>query len=702
MDESSLNNRRNQLDHLFYPRSIAVVGSVKSGRIGKQIITQLREGGFSGSLWAVNPSAEGPEGYEHVHTASSIEEVEEKVDCAVICAPASQVHSIVEQCGTKKVPAAVIITSGFSEVGNTEEEIRLTRTAEKHGTGLIGPNCAGIMNPHNDLFASIEVRALPGSVAFVSQSGAVGGAVLAMAETRGIGFSKFISYGNCADIGEIQLLEYLEQDKETTAIALYIESLQEGRGFMETAKRICRKKPLILIKAGRTGSGARAAGSHTGSFAGSDEVFNAMVSQTGALRVEGIEEMLDLVEGFSKFPPSAGRRTAIVTNSGGPGILTADKAEQLGLDIAEPEAGTKDILRAFLPSHSSVSNPIDLTVEGSDEDFRMTIEAVLAKEYDAVIAINVATPFLDSSGLAEGIAEAAHKFRTPVAAVFMAGRIVESGQKVLDRERIASFPTGERAARVLSSLTEYHRSFRVSSSGAYSYEPSQEKTADEPPLRSPILRSPVLLSDAAEFLQKRGFVLPEFRHGASKEEVRRAAQELSFPLVMKVISPEIAHKSDVGGVALDLNSVEETLRAFDRMHNTLQNRGFRGVFLHEQIPQGLEMILGIKRDPVFGPVVVIGAGGIYTELMRDVSLRIAPITREEALAMVKELKVHRLLTGFRGKDPLSIDSLLDHIELLSSLAMEHREISELDLNPLFVLPDKAVVGDIHIVADAEA
>ncbi|MFO7849421.1 MAG: CoA-binding protein, partial [Spirochaetia bacterium] len=499
MDKSSLNNRRFQLDHLFYPRSIAVIGSVKRGRIGNQIITQLSEGGFSGSLWAVNPSSESPEGFNQVQSASSIENIDEDIDCAVICAPASQVHGIVEMCGKKEVPAAVIITSGFSEVGNTEEEERLTRTAEKYGTGLIGPNCAGIMNSHAAVFASIEVRALPGSVAFATQSGAVGGAVLAMAESRGIGFSKFISYGNCADLGEIQLLEYLEQDEETAAIALYIESLQEGRRFMETARRIGRKKPLILIKAGRTGSGARAAGSHTGSFAGSDEVFNAMVSQTGALRVEGIEEMLDLAEGYSKFPPAAGRRTAIVTNSGGPGILTADKAEEYGLDIAEPSSETKEHLRGFLPAHSSVSNPIDLTVEGSDEDFRKTIEGLLSRDYDGVIAINVATPFLDSSGLAEGIAAAANKFRKPVGAVFMAGRIVESGQHVLDRERVASFPTGERAARVISRLADYHSYFEESPSRAPAFEPpqpSRQKAAEEP-----ALRSPVLLSDAAEFLQ---------------------------------------------------------------------------------------------------------------------------------------------------------------------------------------------------------
>ncbi len=685
------------LARLFHAQSIAVVGSVKRGKIAYQILTQLTDGRYPGAVWALNPKGEKPEGIKGIRAASSFGEIDGSPDAAIICAPAAHVRQVVEDCGRSGVHVAVVITSGFSESGNREEEEKLKETAALYGMRLIGPNCAGIMNPHKKIFASIEVRALPGSVAFVTQSGAVGGAVLAMAEERGIGFSLFASYGNRVDIGELELIEYLENDESSKAVAWYVESLRDGRAFMQIASRIVRKKPIILIKAGRTDSGSRAAGSHTGSFAGSDEVFETMIKQTGIIRVRGIEEMLDLVEGISKMPVLSGRKIAVVTNSGGPGILCADRGEELGLDLAEPQDATKESLRRFLPPHASVSNPIDLTVEGSDEDFRLSIETVLKNEYDGAVAINVATPFLDSSGLARGIADAANTSKKPVAAVFMAGRIVESGLHVLKQEGISRFPTGERAMEVFSKLAEYHSSVdgRTAMSEGGGGRGVHFEYADEA-----ALEPPVLLHDAADLLSSYGFTLPKYRFVDSVDTLNRAVEELEFPLAMKVVSPEIAHKSDVGGVVLNLDTEADTAAAFSRMEDSLKSQGFRGVFLHEMIPQGLEVILGIKRDPVFGPVLLAGAGGIYTELIRDVSMRIAPIGEEEARAMIDELKISRLMKGYRGKEALATDELVRTILLLSKLAMEHGEIEELDLNPLFLHPETAVLGDIHIVVDS--
>lgn len=699
------------LDAFFSPETIAVIGSVKRGKIAGQIITQLHEGGYRGGIWAVNPNGTPPEDDPDVPAADSVLGIPGAIDLAVVCAPAAAVPAVLEECGRKHIPSAVIITSGFGEIGRRAEEKELLSIAGASGLRLIGPNCAGIMNPHARLFASIEVRALPGNIAFITQSGAVGGAVLAMSEERGIGFSRFVSYGNRADIGEIELLEYLEHDPDTRTIAMYVESLQDGRAFMERASSLARTKPLVLIKAGRTSAGSRAAGSHTGSMAGSDEVFDAMVKETGALRVAGLEEMLDLCQGFSMLPPVQGRRLAVVTNSGGPGILTSDHAEETGLHVTVPGDDEQAVLASFLPGHASTTNPIDLTVEGTEDDYRRSLETLLSGSFDSAVAINVATPFLDSSGLASGIADAAESAGKPVAAVFMAGRIVESGTRLLRERGVPAFPTGERAAEVLAAMARYEETRRLSgktSAGKNRRPGRTEEPAAEPlkPLKplKPLV-PPVLMPRALDLLRDYGFSLPEYRFipalGDSRAEdasIESALRDLSSPLAMKVVSPSIVHKSDEGGVALNLRTRADTEAAFFSMKKRLQRRDFRGVVLHEMIPSGPEIILGMKRDPAFGPVILAGAGGIYTEVMRDLSLRIAPVDPAEAAEMLRELKVYPLLTGYRGTAALDVDDLARQIVLLSELAMDHPEITELDLNPLFVLGNQAVVGDVHIQA----
>jgi acetyltransferase len=683
---------------LFFPVSLAVIGSVREGKIANQILTQLHRGGFEGSLWAVNPKGEVPKGLDEVRAVSSISEIPGSVDLALVCAPAAAAAEVLEEAGEKGIPVSVIISSGFGEIGHHREEQELREIARRYGMRLIGPNCAGIMNPHHRLFASIEVRAFPGSIAFVTQSGAVGGAVLAMAEERGIGFSRFLSYGNRVDLGEEEILAYLESDPTTKVIALYVESLQDGRSFMEAALRLSRKKPLVLIKAGRSEAGNRAASSHTGSFTGSDEVFQAMVCQTNTIRVAGIEEMLDLCQGFALLPEVKRKRIAVVTNSGGPGILTTDRAELLGLDIPRPSEEIRQKLYEFLPGHSSVSNPIDLTVEGTEEGYRRSLETLLGSdEYDAAVTINVATPFLDSTGLARGIADAAAATGKAVTAAFMAGRIVETGEAELKRRGIPIFPTGERAAAVLAAMAEYYRRRDLPDTSFES--PGRQGQAPLSSAGMETLKSPILMHEAFELLGRQGFSLPRYRFVPAGTPPSIHLDDLTFPLAMKVVSPLIAHKSDVGGVALNIKSIEELDRAFTDMEDRLMDRAFRGVIIHEMIPQGAEIILGIKRDPTFGPVVVVGAGGIYTELLRDVSLRIAPVDAAEAEKQLRELKTFKLLDGFRGAPKLAVTALARQVELLSLLALGHPEIVEMDLNPLFVLENDAVVGDVHIVID---
>jgi len=686
-------------DLLFNPKTIAVFGSVKKGKIAHQLVSQLTGGKFPGTLFAVNPKGESPEGFASIPGFPSLTQVTSPPDLALIAVPAQFVDPVIQSCGRAGVSFAVVFTSGFSEIGNREEEQRLKDIAQDCGVRLIGPNCAGIMDTRAGLYASIEVRALPGKTAFITQSGAVGGAVLALANLRGIGFSKFVSYGNRADIGEVELLDYLESDPQTDVIALYLESLQNGREFMGAVSRVSRRKPVLIIKAGRSVSGLRAAGSHTGSLAGSDEIFAAMIRQTGALRVPGMEEMLDLCDGLTSLPRLKGDRLAIITNSGGPGILTSDRAEELGLSVKESPSELREELESFLPGHCAFANPIDLTVEGTREGYRRTLQAVLDSEYDGAIAINVATPFLDSAALAEGILESVSSRRKPkpLAAVFMAGEIVEQGIKRLKRGGIPVFPTGERAAFVLSKMHEYNiRSGRVQS--ALERAPAREQPAADGPAPLPFpLEAPILEPEALPFLEEQGFPFPAHSYITDAGRIPEAVRNLGFPLVMKVVSPQILHKSDVGGVVLNLADEQQVQRVFSDMARRFAGQAFQGVMLYRQVAEGLEIIAGIKQDPTFGPVVLVGAGGVLTELVRDSAVRIAPFGAEEAEDMLSELKIAAILAGYRGGTALDRRALADLLVRLSELAVRYPAIEELDFNPIFVHHEGLLIGDVRII-----
>jgi len=437
-------------DSFFAPKAVAFAGSIKPGKIGYEIIKSMKEGGYQGKIYPVNPAGGEVLGY-HVYTSAS--EIPENTELVVISLPQQAILDTIKKCGMKGIRAAVVISSGFSEVGNHQAEKDLVATAKKWGVRIIGPNCAGLMNPWVNHFPSIEVRALSGYTGFITQSGALGGATLALAEERGFGFSKFVSYGNRCDVGDIELLSYLANDPQTRVIVLYIEGLDKGREFLRAALATSKKKPVVAIKSGRTKAGTRAASSHTGSLAGIDQIYEAAFRKTGIIRVEGIEEMYDLCETFSQCPLPEGNRVAIVTNSGGPGILAADKAESCGLDVAEPPPSLQKNLKPHLSPHASLKNPIDLTVESGYDEYRIALESVLA-EYDAAIAIYVATPYLDSNGIARGVIDAARVFQKPIITNFMAGRIVKDAVRLLDEADMVNLATGERCAFVLSKLTE--------------------------------------------------------------------------------------------------------------------------------------------------------------------------------------------------------------------------------------------------------
>ena len=671
-----------QIHKLFYPRAVAVVGSTGEGKIGYQLIRQVVEGGFQ-DVVAVNPKAQGAFG---VPGFSSVTQVKRPLDLAIIASPGPTVPAVLEDCGQIGIQAAVVISSGFSEVGNKAGEEEIGRIARRYGMRVVGPNCAGIVNTHHKLFGSIETRPPQGEVAFISQSGALGGAVLSWAEEQGMGFSKFLSYGNRVDLDEIDLLPYLAQDPETRVGALYIESVADGRAFLNAVRGFTEHKPLVVIKSGRSQSGQRATLSHTGSMAGADSVYDAALRSCGAIRVSSVEEMFDLCKGFVSLRPVKGRRVVIVTNSGGPGVLAADRAEGLGLEISEPGPRLSERLRQFLPAHCALRNPIDLTVEGTEAGYRETLLAVL-EEYDAALALDVSTPHMDSVALARGVCDAAEQSGKPVAVNFMAGRIVADAIACLKERGNPNYATGERAIAVLARMADYE-AWKTSRRAWPEVSCTKKRLPGNGRMLEP---------EAMSWLKENGIPTPEFRFAASVERTVEGCREVGYPVAIKIVSPDILHKSEWGGVALDIRNKTAAAAAFERMKKAAAGKDFRGVVIYPMIRDAQEVLMGITRDPQFGPVIAFGLGGIYTEILRDISLRVAPLDRAEAEAMIREIRSFPILEGIRGQAPRDLDALAETLVNFSRIPFHYPEIAEIDLNPVFVLSKGLVVGDVRVI-----
>jgi len=677
-------------DALFRPRAVAVVGSTSSGKIGRVLLEQLVAGGFE-HAFAVNPRGDGSLGSRSVPAADSLRALVAggaPIDLVVVASPAATVADVLEDAGRAGVGVAVIITAGFSESGDHDAEQALRDVAARHGIRLVGPNGAGIVNTKRALFPTLETRPPVGEVAFVSQSGALGGAVLSWAEAQGVGFSKFVSYGNGADLTDVDFLDALRTDEESRVVCLYLETVSDGRAFLNAASKLAAVKPLIVIKAGRSTSGRRATLSHTGSMAGEDVVYEAALAQCGAIRVDGIEEMFDLCRAFTLLPPLDGRRLAIVTNSGGPGVLATDRAEALGLEVAPPSDALREKLEAGLPSFCGFDNPFDLTVHGGEAEYRETIRAV-AEEYDAVLALDVNVPYLDVVPLARGVVDAAKMVDVPVAASFLAGRTVETALPILAAGAVPVFATGERAVVAFASLAKRTLAAEEQSSSTQRIAMSAERDVEPLPWEETPLEP-----DAMRWLERQGIRAVEREFASGEDAAVAAAQRLGFPVAAKVVSRAIVHKTDVGGVAVGLRT-ETAVRAVFARFSRLE--GFEGVLVSRMEERPVEALVGLSRDPQFGPVVAVGLGGIHTEVLRDVALRIAPISKEEALRAIESLRGAAILRGARGTRTLDVGALAEVVAKVSELGVRFPDLGALDLNPVFLFEHGCAAADARLI-----
>lgn len=702
----------NALTAFFAPRAVAVVGaSRRRGTIGGELFHNVRAYGFSGPVYAVNPAGGEVQGQP---AYAGIGEIAGPVDLAVIAVPAASVAAVAEQCAAKGVRALVVISSGFAEVGEAGRALqaRLLQICRTGGMRLIGPNCMGIVStdPAVRLDATFApVEPLEGRVGFMSQSGALGLAIMDYAAARGIGLSSFASVGNKADISGNDLLQYWEEDPRTDIILLYLESFGNPRKFSRIARRVARRKPIVVVKSGRSSAGARATSSHTGAMlAASDVTVAALFRQAGVIRTDTLEEMFDVAAVLANQPVPAGRRVGIITNSGGPAILCADTAEAEGLTVPVLLEGTQRRLRALLPAEASVANPVDMIASASAEHYAEAIRLVAADpEVDAVVAIFIPPIVTQADEVARAIAAAAREIPPgkPLLTVFMSSRGVPDALRGPD-VRIPWFAFPEDAAIALARAARYGE-WRAQPPSAVPAFDGLQKSRAAAVIATALRRGGEWLEpdEIAALLACYGIPALEQRIAATPEDAAAAAGQVGAAVALKAVAPGVIHKTEAGGVRLNLEGPDEVRMAAAEMADRFRTAGHpvTGFVVQRMADPGIEMIVGVTHDPQFGPVLACGAGGVTVELLKDISVRLTPLTERDAAEMVRELKTSPLLLGYRGAPAHDVGALELIILRISAMVEDLPQIAELDCNPVVVHRQGASVLDARVrIAPAAA
>ncbi|MFQ5535828.1 MAG: acetate--CoA ligase family protein [Gemmatimonadota bacterium] len=695
-----MNTDPHGLDAFFHPRSIAVVGaSRRPNTIGWQIVDNLLRHGYTGILYPVNPNAPA---VHSIPAYPSVEEIPGPVDLAVIVVPKERVPPVVEDCGRKGVKALVVITAGFKEVGGEgiERERALQGQMEKYGMRLVGPNCMGILNTEdgvsmNATFAPTMPPA--GPMSFMSQSGAMGVTILDYAAEYGIGIRHFVSVGNKADVSGRHLLEYWEQDEGTKVVLMYLENFGDPRRFIPLARRVARTKPIVVVKSGRTASGARAAASHTGALAGADVATDALLAQAGVLRADSVQDLFDIAMALEDQPIPAGNRVAIVTNAGGPGIMIADACESEGLEVVELSPETQAALREVFPAEASVRNPVDMIASATSESYRVALEAVLSdSRVDAAIAAFVPPLGVRQVDVATAIVEARKKRADkPLLAVLMGRQGLPEGRAELHDAGVPAYTFPESAARALAAMVRHRRwldrpaeeplRFRVDADRAA--EILQDVRRDG--------RTHLKEHEALGLLEAYGIPVVAHRMVSTLEEAKEAAEACGYPVVLKAVAPGVIHKSDVGAVRVDIRTPRELELAFGKMVRTLGEAGIdlEGLLLQRFARGGRETIIGMSTDPQFGPILMFGLGGIYVEALKDVAFRLVPLSAGDAREMLTSIRGASLLEGVRGEPPVDKEALVEAVLRVSQLVSDHPDIAELDINPFLAFPEGGLAAD---------
>jgi len=663
-----------RLDAFLKPKSLAVIGaSTSPDKLGYEILKNIIDSGFKGPVYPINPKADV---ILDLPCHKSVSDISEAPDLAVIIIPARFVSQAIQECGAAGIKGAVIITGGFSEAGDEGEILQnqVIEAAQKYGIRIIGPNCQGVNNPHHPLCASWPLLTCRGKIALISQSGTVGAAMMDWLSEDKLGTSAFVSMGNRADVDEADLIAYFNQDENTEVIAAYIEGIKRPRQFIRAVKGL--QKPLVILKSGRTPKGKVAAESHTKALAGADAIYDALFAGHDICRAYTMEEFYDFSKALAYLKPPKGNRILFITTSGGAAILATDQAEQEGLDVSPLPQAAIEAVMPLIPAHAIKANPIDLTGDADAKMFGDVIE-VTRKYYDT-LGIIFGDPVEGASGV---VTPGANEL-----VIFLGGADVER----FERERmhlkgIPVFPTPERGIKALARVLKR----------------SVLTAPQKPTLTEPAFGRQLPLHEAFQWVEANGIPCTKFALANTKIDAVETAKAQGFPVALKISSPDILHKSDVGGVKLNLDSDEAVEKAYDELLAAVQRSSpqahVNGVLVTRMAPAGLEVIIGMNRDPQFGPVLLFGLGGVMVEIFQDVSLRLLPITRKEALGMIRQIKGYGLISGYRGRPAVDEQALADCLTAVAQMAQTHPSVVEIDLNPVFAYPDGILVADARII-----
>ena len=704
----------NVLDKIMKPKSIAVIGaSTKPKTIGSEIMQRLRDYKFNGNIYPVNPKGGMIEGFQ---AYTSINEVPGEVDLAVIVVNAKFVLDTIDQCHKKGIKGLCIITAGFKETGRegAELEKQLLQKVRDYGMRCVGPNCLGVLNTNDNVkMDATFAESLPvkGDIGFVSQSGALGGGILNILKDLNLGFAQFVSIGNQADINAETMLEYWENDDDVKQILLYMESIQNPQNFRKLASRITKKKPILALKAGRSAAGASAASSHTGSLAGADKAAAALLKQSGVIREFSLKNLFANAKAFSNCPIPKGNRVAIITNSGGPGIMATDAVCESGMQMAKITDETKEKLRSFLPSAASVKNPIDMIASAPIEHYKQTLETVLQDENVDMIAV-IYLPFLGLKDIdvAQALMEIKAKNpQKPIIGVFMTTS--DFFVKISNMEvNMPFYMYAEEAAEAMTRLDQ-QRQWMEKPQGSiptYNVDKAKVETIIKNSLKEG--RAQLTTLESIDVLEAYGIRACKYGLATNEEEVAKLGNEIGYPVVMKMTSKTTSHKTDVGGVVVNIKDEAQLRNEYKALLQRLEAKGLldglEGVIIQEMVKGSREMVCGIATDPQYGPMMMFGLGGVFVEVMKDVTFRIAPLTDDDAMDMIKSVKAYKLLEGARGTTPAQIGQIQETLLRLSQLVNDFKFIDELDINPLLISEKTgegiAVDGRIKVRIDEAA
>ena len=683
---------QNSLKPFFSAEGVAIIGaSSKPNKLSYGIVENLTRYGFKGKIYPVNPVSKEILGLK---CYPDILSVPDPVDLAVIVLPAGLVLDVVKDCAKRGIKAVTLISGGFKELGDEGEalENEVLGIIKKNKMRMVGPNCVGTMSLHSGLNTTF-ISGIPdiGGIGFLSQSGAVLGGVVDLVKGKGIGFAHFSSLGNEADVTETDMIEYLGEDPDTSVISSYVEQIRDGQRFISVAKKVSRKKPIVLLKAGRTLAGARAVSSHTGSLAGSHSAYQAAFLQSGVIEVQSVNDLFDVSQAFALQHLPKGNRVVILTNSGGPAALASDSLANNGLKMADLSIETMATLRASLNPSAQVANPIDMLGGAEPQDYEMAINLVVADpNVDIIVAILVPQSLVDPVAVATKIYEAASKSEKTVIACFMGDPMVAEPRRVLHKNNVPMVVYPESIGIILGAMRHYAKWLEMPEENLPELD-----NIDKKKVRS-ILKNAIGQESMGEAQTRpllAAYGIPQIAgdFAESEEEAVNCAERIGYPVVMKIVSSEILHKSDVGGIHLNIIDTENLKQAYRKMMRDIQTKlpqaRINGVLIEQMAPKGQEVIVGMRRDPGFGAMIMFGLGGIYVELFKDVAFRVAPLTRKDALAMIWSTKAGTLLDGYRGSKKADIESVVDTILRISKLAVDFEVIDEIEINPLLVLPE---------------